>query len=107
MRQPAHGGKVPDPTILELRYRPPESGSDQIAGNADAEGISRADLACQLNTSIYKAARALAGHDEETFEVTFFCACGCMTEVKRSLQEYVTRGAIVTGHARAAGHGGR
>lgn len=63
--------------------------------------MTRADLARQLNASIYNAAESLA-HDEETFEVTFFCACGCMSEVRRSLRDYVTRGAIVTGHGRPA-----
>jgi hypothetical protein len=62
----------------------------------------RADLARQLNTSIYKAAESFGHRDDE--ELTFVCACGCMAEVKRSLQDYVTRGAIVTGHARPAGH---
>ena len=104
--EPANGGHVPDPVILELRFRPPEGSSDQISGDAHRESIRRADLALQLNASIYNAAQSLA-HDEETFEVTFFCACGCMAEVRRSLRDYVMRGAIVTGHGRPAGEGGR
>jgi hypothetical protein len=105
--QPGYGGSVPDPIILELRYRAPQNGPDQIVGEADKEDVRRADLARQLNASIYKAAQSFAGDDEETLEVTFFCACGCLTEVKRSLQDYVARGAIVTGHGRPAEYGGR
>ena len=37
-------GALPDPIILDIRYRPPESGSE-----------TRADLARQLNAEIYKA----------------------------------------------------
>ena len=37
-------------------------------------------------------------------KLTFFCACGCMAEVKRSLRDYVVRGAIIAGHSRRAGH---
>src|SRR5690242_18066170 len=77
-------GAVPDPTILELRYRPSEEGPD----------VTRADLARQLNASIYKACRSLTDAEDEELELTFFCACGCMAEIKRSLRDYVTRGAI-------------
>lgn len=83
--------------ILELRFRP--DGADRTSGDGD---LPRADLARQLNASIYNAAESIA-HGEETFEVTFFCACGCMSEVRRSLRDYVTHGAIVTGHGRPAG----
>jgi hypothetical protein len=82
-------GALPDPVILEIRYRPPESGSE-----------ARADRARQLNAEIYKAGRSSAHQEDEEFELTFFCACGCMTEVKRSLRDYVIRGAIVAGHSR-------
>jgi hypothetical protein len=63
--------------------------------------MMRVDLARQLNASIFKAAQS-ADHKEDE-EFAFVCACGCMAEVKRSLRDYVTRGAIVTGHARPAG----
>jgi hypothetical protein len=86
-------GALPDPVILEIRYRPPESSS-----------TTRADLARQLNAEIYKAGQSSAHQEDEEFELTFFCACGCMAEVKRSLRDYVTRGAIVAGHSRPAGH---
>jgi hypothetical protein len=46
----------------------------------------RADLARQLNASIYKAGQSRPGDDEEV-ELTFYCACGCMAEVKRSLRD--------------------
>jgi hypothetical protein len=82
-------GAVPDPVILEIRYRPPESGSE-----------ARADLARQLNAEIYTAGQSSARQEDEGFELTFFCACGCMAEVKRSLRDYVIRGAIVAGHSR-------
>lgn len=85
-------GAAPDPLILEIRHRSPESGVE-----------TRADLALQLNTEIYKAGLPSAHQNEEDFELTFFCACGCMAEVKRSLRDYVTRGAIVAGHSRPAG----
>jgi hypothetical protein len=98
----AQRGAVPDPVILEVRYRPLESGSDRTTRDADPEDVVRADLARQVNASIYKAAQSL-GHWEDE-ELTFVCACGCMAEVKRSLRDYVTRGAVVTGHARPAGH---
>jgi hypothetical protein len=98
----AQQGAVPDPVILELRYRPAEGVSDRSPAATDPQDEMRADLARQLNASIYKAARSFDHREDE--ELTFVCACGCMAEVKRSLQEYVTRGAIVTGHARPAGH---
>ena len=103
--RPAQRGAVPDPVILELRYRPPESGSDRTdrpTGDADPEDLTRVDLARQLNSSIYKAAQSSGHRGDE--ELSFVCACGCMAEVKRSLRDYVTKGAIVTGHARPAGH---
>ena len=95
--RPAQRGAVPDPTILELRYRP-----ESRTGDSDSEEITRAELARQLNASIYTAAQSAHQQDEE-FELTFFCACGCLTEVKRSLRDYVTRGAIVIGHAHPTG----
>lgn len=96
--QRSQRGAVPDPVILELRYRP-ESDSHRIAGDAESDD-TRADLARQLNASIYKAAQSVTHHEDEGAELTFFCACGCMAEVKRSLRDYVTRGAIIAGHAR-------
>jgi hypothetical protein len=63
--------------------------------------VSRADVARQVNSFIYKAAQA-SGYEEDA-EFTFVCACGCLAEVTRSLREYVTRGAVLTGHARPAG----
>lgn len=89
----AQRGAVPDPVILEIRYRPPES---------DAE--TRIDRALQLNAEIYKAAQSSARHEDDEVELTFFCACGCMAEVKRSLRDYVARGAIIAGHSRHTGH---
>jgi hypothetical protein len=89
----AQRGAVPDPVILEIQYRPPEGDSE-----------ARIDRALQLNAEIYKAAQSSAHHEDEGFELTFFCACGCMAEVKRSLQDYVVRGAIIAGHSRPAGH---
>jgi hypothetical protein len=96
-RGPAHRaaqrGAVPDPVILEIRYRPPESDSE-----------TRIDLALQLNAEIYKAGQSSAQHGDEEFELTFFCACRCMAEVKRSLRDYVVRGAVIAGHSRPAAH---
>jgi hypothetical protein len=100
---PTQRGAVPDPVILELRYRPPESGSDQGTEDDDSRD-ARADLARQLNAEIYKAGQFSSHPEEEDFELTFYCACGCMAEVKRSLREYVIRGAIVSGHARPSHH---
>jgi hypothetical protein len=100
--RPAQRGAVPDPVILELRYRPPEGVSDRSTADPDPEDEVRADLARRLNASIYKAAQSFGQWEDE--ELTFVCACGCMAEVKRSLRDYVTRGAIVTGHTRPAGH---
>ncbi len=91
-------GAVPNPVILEFRYRPPERDPDRTTGAADPEDVLRADLARQLNASIYKAAQS-SGHKEDD-ELTFVCACGCMAEVKHSLRDYVTKGALVTGHSR-------
>ena len=102
-RRLPQAGAVPDPVILELRYRPPESGPDQ-AGNAEKGDATRANLARELNASIYKAGQSFS-HEGEEFELTFFCACGCMAEVKRSLSDYVTRGAVLAGHTRPAGRG--
>ena len=100
--RPAQRGAVPDPVILELRYRPPQGVSDRPTADTDSEDEMRADFARQLNASIYRAAQSFGHQGDE--ELTFVCACGCMAEVKRSLRDYVTRGAIVTGHARPAGH---
>jgi len=102
--RPAQPGAVPDPVILELRYRPPESGSDRGIDAAGSGDLTRADLARQLNAEIYNAGRYSAHPEDEDLELTFFCACGCMAEVKRSLRDYVTRGAIVAGHSRPADH---
>jgi hypothetical protein len=70
----------------------------------EQRNATRIDLARQLNASIYKAGQSLAEQEDEEFELTFFCACGCMAEVKRSLRDYVIRGAIVAGHARPEDH---
>jgi hypothetical protein len=91
---------VPDPIILVLLYRPAESVSDRRTGEHSGEDVMRADLARRVNASIYNAARS-SDHDEHE-ELAFVCACGCMAEVRRSLRDYVTRGAVVTGHARPA-----
>jgi hypothetical protein len=104
--RPAQRGVVPDPVILELRFRPPDTDDDQALEDGGAGDVARADLARQLNASIYKAAQTSAGEEDEELEFTFFCACGCMAEVKRSLRDYVARGVIVPGHARPAGSAG-
>jgi hypothetical protein len=101
-RRPTERGGVPDPVILDLRYRP-ERGPDGITGDDDSQDITRAELALQLNASIFKAGQSLADREDDDFELTFLCACGCMAEVKRSLQDYVIRGAVIAGHARPAG----
>ena len=105
-RRSAQRGAVPDPVILELRFRPPESGGDRGPHDSRAGDDARADLARQLNASIYKAAQAYACDDDEQLEFTFFCACGCMADVKRSLRDYVMRGVIVAGHSRPEGSAG-
>jgi hypothetical protein len=97
--RPAQRGAVPDPVILELRFRPPEEDGDPAVDDGATGDVTRADLARQLNASIYKAAQSYGGEGQEELEFTFFCACGCMTEVKRLLRDYVTRGAIAPGHA--------
>jgi hypothetical protein len=103
-RRLAQRGAVPDPVILEFRYRPERTGFDSTS-EADEQGdATRVDLARQLNASIYKAGQSLSAEEDEEFELTFFCACGCMAEVKRSLRDYVIRGAIVAGHARPEDH---
>ena len=96
---------MPDPVILELRYRPPDTDRGYVE-EGGADDVTRADLARQLNASIYKAAEACAGEEDEELEFTFFCACGCMAEVKRSLRDYAARGVIVAGHSRPAGLAG-
>jgi hypothetical protein len=98
--QPAQPGAVPDPVTLEFRFRPPESSTGSITEDVDESDVTSAELARQLNASIYKIGLSLADQREEEFQLMFFCACGCMAEVKRSLRDYVTRGAVVTGHAR-------
>jgi hypothetical protein len=98
-RQSIGRGAVPDPTILEFQFRPQVSGADSVSAGADQEEL-RAELARRLNASIYKIGRSLADEQDEDVELAFICACGCMAEVKRSLREYVTRGALLTGHSR-------
>ncbi len=107
-RGTAHGaaqpGAVPDPVILEFRYRPEVDVPEPTTEDASKAHLSRAELARQLNASIYRAAQCLSDQDDEDFELSFVCACGCMAEVRRSLREYVSRGAVADGHARPAGH---
>lgn len=102
-RRQAQRGAAPDPVILEFRYRPPEPSTDSRSDDTEEGAVTRAELARQLNASIYSAGQSLADQEDEDFELTFFCACGCMTEVKRSLQDYVIRGAVVNGHSRPSG----
>ena len=103
----AHGaarpGAVPDPVILEFRYRPEADVPEEATENAGKAHLSRAELARQLNASIYRAGQRLSDQDDGDFELAFVCACGCMAEVRRSLREYVGRGAVVEGHSRPAG----
>jgi hypothetical protein len=103
--QQAQGGAVPDPVILEFRHRPLDGEPDSLADSSEEEHVTSAELARRLNASIYKVGQLLGDRADEEVELTFFCACGCMTEVKRSLQDYVIRGAVVNGHPRPAGHG--
>lgn len=104
-RQPGQRGAGPDPVILEFRFRPPEDGAHLPAEEVVEGAVTRAELARRLNASIYKAGQSLAEREDEEFELTFFCACGCLTEVRRSLREYVSAGAVVEGHVRPAGLG--
>jgi hypothetical protein len=99
-RQPTEGVDVRDPVILEVRYRPVEDDAASTTEPPDQEYISRAELARQLNASIYKAGRSLADLKDEDFELTFFCACGCMAEIRRSLRDYASAGAVLEGHSR-------
>jgi hypothetical protein len=98
-----HG--VPDPVILDFQYRPPERRTDSTAEGAERGDAATAELARRVNASIYKLGQSLTEERDEEFELTFFCACGCMTEVRRSLQSYVAGGAVVDGHLRPAGQG--
>jgi len=93
--------RATDPVILEIRYTPEEAGADSTAHDEQSRG-RRAELARQLNASIYQAAQSLAEQGDDDFELTYFCACGCMEEVRRSLWEYVSRGAVIDGHPRPA-----
>src|ERR1700746_674523 len=89
-REPAKQGAVPDAVMLDFRHRPAASDAD----SSDQAEVTRAELARQLNASIYKAGQSLSVQGDEEFELTFLCACGCMAEVKRSLRDYVIRGAV-------------
>lgn len=101
-RRSAQRGAVSDPVILEFRFRPYESGAD-VNTEGTGQDASRAELARRLNASIYKAGQSLRSQRGEEFELTFFCACGCLAEIRRSLREYVTRGAVLAGHSRPDG----
>lgn len=102
-RQTAQPGARSDPVILEFRYRPPDDDTDSPTETLEQEvAVRRAELARQLNASIYNAGQSLADQDDENFELTFVCACGCMAEIRRSLREYAIRGAVVDGHSRPA-----
>lgn len=100
--RPAGLGAVPDPVILEFRCRPPYGDADSTTA-AERGDVIGAELARQLNATIYKVGLSLTDRKNEDFELRFFCACGCMTGVQRSLKDYVTRGAVVDGHSRPQG----
>ena len=101
--RPAQPGAVPDPIILEFRYRSPESDPDALTDSPEEEDVPKAELARRLNASIYKVGQSLKDPQDEEFELSFYCACGCMAAVKRSLRDYVIRGAVVEGHSRPPG----
>jgi hypothetical protein len=64
------------------------------------DDAARAEMARQLNTSIYEAALSLSDGEDEDFELTFFCECGCMAEVRLSLSDYEAGGGpYVEGHS--------
>jgi hypothetical protein len=98
----AQPGAAFDPVILEIRYRPATARPESQAENSPQTAVEKAELARQLNASIYNAGQSLADQDDENFELTFVCACGCMAEIRRSLREYAIRGAVVDGHSRPA-----
>lgn len=91
---------MPDPVILEFRYRPADPDADPGTETVDARETLRAEAARHLNAEIYRAGQSLADHRQKEVELSFFCACGCMAEVKRSLREYARRGAVLEGHSR-------
>jgi hypothetical protein len=54
----------------------------------ERDDAARADMARELNVAIYEAGLSLSAGEDEEFEQTFYCECGCMAEVKLSLREY-------------------
>jgi hypothetical protein len=101
----AQRGAVPDPVILEFRFRPAEDAADATGEAARREDLTtRADLARCLNAAIYRVGQSLSDSRDPTFELTFFCGCGCMAEVRRTPDDFVTRGALVPGHSRLGDH---
>jgi len=75
-RRPAQHDFLPDPITLEFRFRPPERGGKSVAEDAEQSDVTSAELARQLNASIYKVGLSLADQREQEFQLTFFCACG-------------------------------
>ena len=100
--RPAQPDAVPDP-ISSNFGTDHRSDPDALTDSPEEEDVPKAELARRLNASIYKVGQSLKDPQDEEFELSFYCACGCMAAVKRSLRDYVIRGAVVEGHSRPPG----
>jgi len=61
----------------------------------DSEARTKANIARELNMQIREIGGSLqAGGDP----LTFYCECGCMAEVKRTVREYDAAGALAESH---------
>jgi hypothetical protein len=58
-----------------------------------------AEVARQVNAQIREIAESLATQGDESHEYTFFCECGCLQPLTRTLPELTRQGfALAQGH---------
>jgi hypothetical protein len=71
-----------------------------MTGGDEHGDVTKADVARRLNSSIYDVGKSLATPTDDHFELTFFCECGCMAEVKLSFRGYeAVAGVYLGGHS--------
>jgi hypothetical protein len=79
----------------ERQWRRPHNAAGDDLPTRD----SRADLACELNLQIRAIVRSLREPADSGEELTFFCECGCLSEVRLTVGTFDAEGgAWLEGH---------